>query len=387
MVDAITAETPSAASPATDEAVRQAELLSGLTKLALEMARAFQAQGVAALAAGDADRAGKAVAGFNHLFLGIRRAVALKARLRRQRREEQDEADAAMLSELMELAAALARGVQAEGIAALAADDLDRAGTAETRFSSLFLGIRRAIALQARLQQQQEETRREAEDRRQDRQDETDGRRHAVAQGVTRAIAGAPGVDTDAKEQLTVDLWDRLTGDERIDADLADTALPIEALIASLCRALGLPPPPPTGGPPTGGPPAGGPAAGGSGAGRPGAAAKASAPATGPKASGPAPHRAGSNLSRAAPADDVGGPEGERRTHGIATGEVLDRNREPIPALPEDDRPLADTGPPDTPPPRDRRRWTDAERTGPRKTARDARWRRLHRLAQIQRHG
>jgi hypothetical protein len=362
MVDATTAETPSAAMPATDEAVRQAGLLSGLTKLALEMARAFQAQGVAALAAGDADRAGKAVAGFNHLFLGIRRAVALKARLRRQRQEEQDEADAAMLSELMELALELARGVQAEGIAALAADDLDRAGTAETRFSSLFLGIRRAIALQARLRQQREEARREAEDQRQDRQDETDGRRQAVAQGVTRAIAGAPGIDTDARERLTVDLWDRLAGDERIDADLADTALPIEALIASLCRALGLPPPPP----------GGGPAAGGSGAGRPGAAAKAGPPAAGPKgqASGSAPHRAASNLRHTAPADDDVGPEGERRTHGIATGEVLDRSREPIPTLPGDDRPSAGTGPPDPAPPRDRHRW-----------------RRLRRLAQIHRSG
>ncbi|WP_152613472.1 hypothetical protein, partial [Inquilinus limosus] len=157
-------------------------MLSGLTRLALEMARAFQAQGVAALAAGDLDRAGKAEAGFSRLFLGIRRAVALRARLRRE--AEQDGADAAMLSELMALAQGLARAVQADGVAALAAGDLDRAGTAETCFNSLFLGIRRAIALQARLRQQREEARREADLRRKHRQDEKNDRRQAVAQGV-----------------------------------------------------------------------------------------------------------------------------------------------------------------------------------------------------------
>ena len=83
MVDAISVETPFAAPPATDEAVRETEVLSGLTKLALEMARTFQAQGLAALAAGDLERAGKAEARFSSLFLAIRRAVALK--LRRQR--------------------------------------------------------------------------------------------------------------------------------------------------------------------------------------------------------------------------------------------------------------------------------------------------------------
>ncbi len=253
MVDAATAETPSAASPAADEAVRETEVLSGLTKLALEMARGFQAQGLAALAAGDLDHAGKAESRFSNLFLAIRRAVALQAKLRRQREEAQAAAspaadEAAMLSELTELALALARGFQARGLAALAAGDLDRAGDAETRFSSLFLGIRRAIALKASLRRQREEARREAECRRKARQDEKDDRRHAVAQGVAAAIADVP--DTEAQERLTVDLWDRLTEDERIDVDLADTALPIEALIASLCRALCLPPhgPPPAGG-------------------------------------------------------------------------------------------------------------------------------------------
>ncbi|MGO4124478.1 hypothetical protein AB4Z01_08745, partial [Inquilinus sp. YAF38] len=92
-------------------------MLSGLTKLALEMARTFQAQALAALAAGDLGRAGKAEARFSTLFLAIRRAVALKLRRRREDAVAWPgaiEADAAMLSELMELAEALARGFHAQ---------------------------------------------------------------------------------------------------------------------------------------------------------------------------------------------------------------------------------------------------------------------------------
>ncbi|MGO4127942.1 hypothetical protein AB4Z01_26345, partial [Inquilinus sp. YAF38] len=229
--------------------------------------------------------AGKAEARFSTLFLAIRRAVALKLRRRREDAVAWPgaiEADAAMLSELMELAEALARGFHAQALAALAVGDLGRAGDAETRFSSLFLGIRRAIALKARLRQQREQAQRDAEIRRKARQDEKDGRRQAVAQGVAAAIAAVP--DAEAQERLTAELREKLTEDERIDVDLADTALPIEALIASLCRALGLPPP--------GTPPAGGPAAGGP---------------TGTVRSG---------------ADDPGaGSKGERRMHNLATGE------------------------------------------------------------------
>ncbi|MFE0754287.1 hypothetical protein ACFW16_10065 [Inquilinus sp. NPDC058860] len=122
-----------------------------------------------------------------------------------------------MLSELAGLAMELARGFQAQGVAALAASDLDRAGKAETRFSSLFLGIRRAVALKARLRQQREERRHKAEARRDRLQDRKDDRRHAVAQGVSHAIAV---VSPDAMERLTADLWIRLTENERIDADL-----------------------------------------------------------------------------------------------------------------------------------------------------------------------
>jgi hypothetical protein len=279
MVDTSTTEAPSAASPATDEAVRETEVLSGLTRLALEMARSFQAQGRVALAAGDLGRAAKAEGRFSTLFLAIRRVVVLQARLRRQQQEAASPVDAAaMLSELMTLAEELASGFQALGVAALKAGDLDRGGDAETRFSSLFLGIRRAVALKIKLRELREKAQREAELRRKSRQAEKDDRRQAVAQGVAQAIAAAPDADTEAKERLTVDLWEKLTEDDRIDTDLADRALPVEALIASLCRALGLPP--------HGTPPAGGPAAAKAGADAAGAGPKRQA--SGPAAAHPA---------------------------------------------------------------------------------------------------
>ncbi len=132
-----------------------------------------------------------------------------------------------VLSELTELALGLARGFQAQGVAALEAGDLDRAGEAETRFSSLFLGIRRAIALKMKLREQHEKAQREAESHKDRRRGEKDDRRRAVAERLSRAIAAEK---PEAKERLTAELWERLTEDERIDADLADTALPIEIL-------------------------------------------------------------------------------------------------------------------------------------------------------------
>ncbi|MGO1074283.1 hypothetical protein [Inquilinus sp. CA228] len=148
-----------------------------------------------------------------------------------------DEADLALLSRMAALAEALAAGFQAQGVAALKAGDLDRAGKAEGGFSNLFLGIRRAIALKARLRQQREETRRKAEAHKDRRQDQKDRRRHAVAERMSRAIAaGKP----EARERLTTELWERLTEDDRIDADLADTALPIETLVQWLGREIGV---------------------------------------------------------------------------------------------------------------------------------------------------
>jgi hypothetical protein len=152
----------------------------------------------------------------------------------------------AILSGLVELSMAMARAFQAEALAALQAGDLDRAGRAETHFSRLFLGIRRAIALKAQLRQQRDEARRAAEQDQDDQLDRAADRRRRVAQGVTDSIAaataGATPADTETREQLTAELWDRLAGDHRDRPDTADRALPIEDLIRSMCRALGIPP-------------------------------------------------------------------------------------------------------------------------------------------------
>jgi hypothetical protein len=140
----------------------------------------------------------------------------------------------------------MARAVQAEAMAALQAGDLDRAIKAETRFSRLFLGIRRAIALKAKLRQQGQEARRAADQDRDDQLALAADRRRRVAQGVTESIAAATAgpapADIETREQLTADLWDRLAGDHAGRFDRADRALPIEDLIRSLCRALGIPP-------------------------------------------------------------------------------------------------------------------------------------------------
>ncbi|OWJ59450.1 hypothetical protein [Inquilinus limosus] len=152
-----------------------------------------------------------------------------------------DEADDAILSGLIELGMAMARAFQADAIAALQADDLDRAGKAETHFSRLFLGIRRAIALRARLRQQREEAQRGIEQDRDERVALAADRRRRVAQGVTGAIAAATA-DPDTRDRQIADLWDRLAGDHADGRDRADRALPIEDLIRSLCRALGIPP-------------------------------------------------------------------------------------------------------------------------------------------------
>ncbi|MBW8724712.1 MAG: hypothetical protein JF625_06080 [Inquilinus limosus] len=152
----------------------------------------------------------------------------------------------AILSGLVELSMAMARAFQAEALAALQADDLDRACKAETRFSRLSLGIRRAIALKAKLRQQGQEARHAADQDQDDRLARAADRRRRVAEGVTESIAaataGATPADIDTREQLTADLWDRLAGDHRDRPDTADRALPLEDLIRSMCRALGIPP-------------------------------------------------------------------------------------------------------------------------------------------------
>src|SRR5581483_4771307 len=144
--------------------------------------------------------------------------------------------DVEMLSHLAELSLELARAVQAQGVKAAKAGDLDRAVTAEASFNRLALGLRRAIALKARLRQQKDEAAQEAEARRQRRREQAAERRRAAAQGIGRAIAQEP--DAGTRERLTVDLWSQLA--DRIDADRPDTVPPLEVLILQLGRAIGL---------------------------------------------------------------------------------------------------------------------------------------------------
>jgi hypothetical protein len=76
----------------------------------------------------------------------------------------------AQLSEMEALSVAFAREFQAYGATALREKkDLAEAGAAEARFSHLFLGMRRSIALKARLLKQRQKARHAAEDRRDER--------------------------------------------------------------------------------------------------------------------------------------------------------------------------------------------------------------------------
>ncbi|WP_225768385.1 hypothetical protein [Inquilinus sp. Marseille-Q2685] len=241
-----------------------------------------------------------------------------------------------MLSELVGFALELARGFQAQGVAALEAGDLDRAGEAETRFSSLFLGIRRAVALKMKLREQREKAQREAESRR----GQKDDRRRAVAERLSRAIAAEK---PEAKERLTAELWERLTEDERIDADLADTALPVEVLIQRLRCEIGLfrrsfdhdgtagtddaGPKPPGG--------------------------------TIGRIATPPPRATSVPDEPVIRASDLGGSEGEHRRHDLAAGEVCDGSGNVVRTLPVSARPRRcdPTGiaPPAPRPPPDRR--------------------------------
>jgi hypothetical protein len=91
--------------------------------------------------------------------------------------------------------------------------------------------------LKARLHRRQEQARSQAEDR---QRAETAERRRQTAEGVVQAIAAATPDPADAedRERLTADLSDRL---DRVDADRADTILPIEVLVQLMCRSLGIP--------------------------------------------------------------------------------------------------------------------------------------------------
>jgi hypothetical protein len=166
-----------------------------------------------------------------------------------------------LLAELAELGMAAARAFQAQVVKAANAGDLDRAAVAEAGFNRSALGVRRAIALDAKLTRRKQETAREVDDRRRLQRMQADDRRREAARRVGRVIAQEP--DAGTRERLTADLWTRLTEDDRIDADSEDTILPLEVLVARLCRQLGLPPDWPDATGPAGGPSGGGAAEGG----------------------------------------------------------------------------------------------------------------------------
>jgi hypothetical protein len=307
--------------------------------------------------------------------------------------------DIAVLDELVDLGMDLARAFKAKAAAALQADDLDRAVAAAAGFNRTALGIRRAIALKARLNGQREEARHRAESRRQRRQEEVDSRRRAVAEGLSRAIAV---VKPEVREQLTADLWDRLTEGDRIDADLADTVLPVETLIQRLGRAIGLSPRAIAYGLD--------PAAAKARADQAAAAAKRKAPnpwdevpaGSEPPRPPPAPNPYKLGSYRLFPAADLGLPGDGNHLVNTTTGEVysLDGTKV-IHQLATDDGPpeSGDTGPPAAAPPPDppdpapdpARQRAEAEAAEAERkrleSERNATWRNGQLMAHIYRHG
>ena len=149
----------------------------------------------------------------------------------------------ALLSEMEALSVGFAREFKVHAVAALQErQDMAEAGAAETRFTHLYTGMRRSIALKARLHEQRQKARHAAEDRRDAAQAERAERRRAVAQGVIQAIDAATPDAPEARERLTGEMWDRLDTCDRIDVDRPDTVPPIDVLIRQMCRNLGIKP-------------------------------------------------------------------------------------------------------------------------------------------------
>jgi hypothetical protein len=111
---ATTPETPTAP-PAAEAFAQEVALLSEMEALSVAFAREFQAHGATALRENkDLAEAGAAETHFSHLFLGMRRSIALKAHLLKQwqkaRHAAEDRWDAAQ-AERAERHRAVARGV------------------------------------------------------------------------------------------------------------------------------------------------------------------------------------------------------------------------------------------------------------------------------------
>ena len=122
--------TAPAAPPATDMVEWELTILSALADLGFELARLFQAEGIAALQRGDIDRALVMERRFSHMALGVRRAIALKMRMRQEREKAGREAESAPRQ-----AAPASRPqpatIQDTGPAAAAAPEADAGETAQ----------------------------------------------------------------------------------------------------------------------------------------------------------------------------------------------------------------------------------------------------------------
>jgi hypothetical protein len=240
--------------------------------------------------------------------------------------------EVALLSEMEALSVAFAREFQAHGATALRENkDLAEAGAAETHFSHLYIGMRRSIALKARLLKQRQEARHAAEDRRDARQAERAERHRAVAQGVIQAIDAATPDAPEDRERLTGELWDRMDRCDRIDVDRPDTIPPIDVLNRQMCRNLGIKPE--------------GPAF------DTGAKVKDEGPAAEAEILSVAGIRFRRGRFRRVPSAELGRPVAEHYMLDTDTDEIFPPPPPPLPDLPDpgDGGPSAATGPPDGP--------------------------------------
>ena len=121
---------PAAALTATDMVEWELKMLSALADLGLELARLFQAEAIAAFQRGDIDRALVLERRFSHMALGVRRAIALRMRLREEQEKARREAESAPRQ-----AAPASRPqpatIQDTGPAAAAAPEADAGETAQ----------------------------------------------------------------------------------------------------------------------------------------------------------------------------------------------------------------------------------------------------------------
>jgi hypothetical protein len=149
-----------------------------------------------------------------------------------------------MLDRFAEMAMAQAEALHQAALAALAAGDIAKARELGLAFDRVGRGLRRALALKARLARAyQELADREAAGIR-DRAGEKAQRRRQVARAVAGSIGGADSVDAERGEALTADMWERLVEDGEIDAALAQDGYPLEEIVLQLCRDIGIRPDP-----------------------------------------------------------------------------------------------------------------------------------------------